>query len=56
MAKGDTKTPIIVGSLVVVAVAIGATLFVKKGGMESDGTCTCAYLPTLGPSRRSASS
>lgn len=56
MAKGDTKTPIIVGSLVVVAVAIGATLFVKKGGMESDGTYTCAYLPTLGHSWRSVSS
>jgi len=47
MAKSDTKTPIIVGSLVVVAVAIGATFFVKKGGMESDGTYTCACLPTL---------
>jgi hypothetical protein len=36
-----------VGSLVVVTVAIGATLFVKKGGMESDGTYMCAYLPVL---------
>jgi len=43
MAKSDTKTPIIVASLVVVAVAISATLFVKKGGMESDGTYTCTF-------------
>lgn len=48
MAKSDSKTPIIVASLVVAVVAIGATLFVKKGGMESDGKEVASALGRLG--------
>jgi hypothetical protein len=38
MAKSDSKTPVIVASLVFVSVAVAAVVFVKTGGLESNGT------------------